>query len=86
MHRHKTLWDAPDYFMPERFLPGAREAIDRFQYLPLGAGPRVCAGLRFAMLEAVVKRVRLDWPSRQAVQPLERITLRPDPGLVMARG
>jgi cytochrome P450 len=92
VHRHKKLWDAPDYFVPERFLPGAREKIDRFQYLPFGAGPRVCIGQRFAMLEAVVilaefvKRVRLDWPSRQAVQPLERITLRPDPGLVMVRG
>jgi cytochrome P450 len=92
VHRHRKLWDQPDYFMPERFLPGARETIDRFQYIPFGAGPRVCVGLRFAMLEAVVilaevvKRIRLDWPSRQAVQPLERITLRPDPGLVMMRG
>jgi cytochrome P450 len=92
VHRHKTLWDAPDYFMPERFLPGAREAIDRFQYLPFGAGPRVCVGLRFAMLEAVIilteviRRLRLDWPARQPLQPMERITLRPDPGLVMVRG
>lgn len=91
IHRHRKLWDAPEYFMPERFLPGAREKIDRFQYLPFGAGPRVCIGLRFAMLEAVVilaeivQRVRLDWPARQAVQPVERITLRPDPGLVMVR-
>jgi cytochrome P450 len=92
VHRHKKLWDAPDYFMPERFLPDQRESIDRFQYIPFGAGPRVCIGLRFAMLEAVVilaevvKRVRLDWPARQAVQPLERITLRPEPGLSMVRG
>ncbi len=92
IHRHRRLWTQPDYFMPERFLPGARESIDRFQYIPFGAGPRICVGLRFAMLEAVVilseivRRVRLDWPARQAVQPLERITLRPDPGLVMVRG
>jgi cytochrome P450 len=91
IHRHKKLWDAPDYFMPERFLPGARERIDRFQYMPFGQGPRICIGVRFAMLEAVVilatlvKHVKLDWPSRQAVQPLERITLRPDPGLLMVR-
>jgi cytochrome P450 len=91
VHRHKKLWRDPDYFRPERFLPGAREKIDRFQYLPFGQGPRVCIGLRFAMLEAVVilaalaRRVRLDWPQRQAVRPLERITLRPDPGLSMIR-
>jgi cytochrome P450 len=92
IHRHKKLWDAPEYFMPERFLPGRREEIDRFQYLPFGQGPRICIGQRFAMLEAVVilstlvGRLRLDWPARQSVQPLERITLRPDPGLVMVRG
>jgi cytochrome P450 len=91
VHRHKRLWDAPDYFQPERFLPGKREKIDRFQYIPFGAGPRVCIGLRFAMLEAVVilaevaKRLRLDWPARQPLRPLERITLRPDPGLSMIR-
>lgn len=91
VHRHKKLWEAPDYFMPERFLPGARDAIDRFQYLPFGQGPRVCIGLRFAMLEAVVilteimRRIRLDWPARQPLKPMERITLRPFPGLVMVR-
>jgi cytochrome P450 len=91
VHRHKRLWAEADYFRPERFLPNARDGIDRFQYLPFGQGPRVCIGQRFAMLEAVVilstivGAVRLDWPARQAVQPLERITLRPDPGLVMTR-
>jgi cytochrome P450 len=92
IHRHKTLWSEPDYFRPERFLPGARDAIDRFQYIPFGQGPRICIGMRFAMLEAVVilstlvRTLRLDWPARRTVQPLERITLRPDPGLVMVRG
>jgi cytochrome P450 len=91
VHRHRKLWDAPDYFRPERFLPGEREKIDRFQYLPFGQGPRICIGVRFAMLEAViilaklVKAVRLDWPHRQVVHPMERITLRPFPGLEMVK-
>ncbi len=91
VHRHKKLWDAPDCFLPERFLPGARETLDRFQYLPFGAGPRICIGLRFAMLEAVIiltsvlRKVRLDWPQRQVVNPVQRVTLRPEPGLRMVR-
>jgi cytochrome P450 len=91
VHRHKRLWTNPDLFQPERFMPGRREEIDRFQYLPFGAGPRICIGQRFAMLEAVIaltallRRVRLDWPLRQAVMPVQRVTLRPMPGLRMVR-
>ncbi|MGL5113799.1 MAG: hypothetical protein ACRC7C_00620, partial [Beijerinckiaceae bacterium] len=46
----------------------------------------------FAMLEGIIvlaetlKRVRLDWPERQKVKPVQRVTLRPEPGLVMIRG
>jgi len=91
VHRHRRLWTDPDMFRPERFMPGAREAIDRFQFIPFGAGPRICIGMRFAMLEAVVilasvlGRARLDWPPRQSVRPVQRVTLRPEPGLRMVR-
>ena len=42
IHRHRQLWDKPDHFVPQRFLPGVREAIDRHAFLPFGAGPRIC--------------------------------------------
>lgn len=54
LHRHARLWSDPDMFEPERFLPGRRELIPRYAYLPFGAGPRVCLGMGFAMQEAVV--------------------------------
>ncbi len=54
LHRHKLLWDQPDAFDPRRFLPGAREKIDRFAYLPFGAGPRVCIGAAFSLQEATI--------------------------------
>jgi cytochrome P450 len=89
LHRHRTLWDEPDAFRPERFLPGERETIDRFAYLPFGAGPRVCIGATFALQEAVivlatiVRAVRLDLKEGYKVTPLHRITLRPRGGLPM---
>lgn len=89
LHRHRRLWSGPDLFQPDRFLPEYREAIDRFQFLPFGAGPRVCIGLGFAMQEAVlglaatVRRFRLRVAPGHEVRPLQRITLRPEGGLPM---
>lgn len=89
IHRHRKLWEAPEYFMPERFAPGAREKINRFAYIPFGGGPRICIGMAFAMQEAIVilstivKRYRLELLPDQKVEPLARITLRPRYGLKM---
>jgi len=89
LHRHQKLWDAPDYFLPERFLPGAREKIHRFAYLPFGAGPRICIGMGFALQEAIVilstiaQRFRLELAPGFVVKPQARITLRPKYGMKM---
>ncbi len=89
LHRHTTLWERPDEFAPERFMPGRREAIDRFAYLPFGAGPRVCIGMGFAMREGVIilatllRHFRLDHAPGHEVTPMQRITLRPKGGMPM---
>jgi len=88
LHRHRKLWNRPEVFDPTRFLPGA-PAIDRFAYLPFGAGPRICIGASFALQEAVVtlativQRCRLDLLPGATVMPEHRITLRPKGGLPM---
>ncbi|MGZ5924617.1 MAG: cytochrome P450 [Rhizomicrobium sp.] len=89
LHRHRLLWERPDEFDPARFLPGQRERIHRFAYLPFGAGPRICIGMGFAMQEAMVvlatitRRYRLELEPGHEVHPLARITLRPEGGLKM---
>jgi len=89
LHRHETLWEAPDSFRPERFLPGARESIPRYAYLPFGAGPRVCIGQQFAMVEAVIvlasllRHLRFTYAGRDMPAPVQRITLRPRDGMPM---
>ena len=52
MHRHASRWERPDEFDPRRFAPQAEERIPRYQYMPFGAGPRICIGMAFAMMEA----------------------------------
>ena len=90
LHRHHLLWDEPDAFMPERFLPENRDSIARFTYLPFGAGQRVCIGQSFSVQEAtillahVLRAVRFRLPAdHPPVTPLHRVTLRPEHGLRM---
>ena len=54
IHRHHSLWERPDYFHPERFLPSAKDKIVPYAFLPFGAGPRVCIGQRLSQVEAVI--------------------------------
>jgi cytochrome P450 len=83
LHRHRTLWDAPERFDPSRFLATAR-APDRFAYLPFGAGPRICVGATFALTEAVLVLARLlggfrlAFAGDRAVLPIGRVTTQPD--------
>lgn len=89
LHRHKTLWRDPGHFDPDRFMPGNREKIDRFAYLPFGAGPRVCIGAAFSLQEAVLvlarlaASLRLEMRPGHEVMPVHRVTLRPSGGLPM---
>jgi cytochrome P450 len=56
MHRHRTLWEHPDAFDPDRFMP---ERGTHPGWLPFGAGPRVCIAAQFALAEIAVVVARL---------------------------
>jgi cytochrome P450 len=89
LHRHRMLWTRPDYFDPGRFLDDTREKIDRFSYLPFGAGPRSCIGAAFALQEAsivlatIVRDFELELAEGYSVWPVQKVTLRPRGGLPM---
>ncbi len=92
LHRHRLLWDEPDYFDPERFAPRAAEKIHPLRpppHLPFGGGPRICIGMGFAMQEAMIalSMIARDWRLAlvpgHPVEPLARVTLRPRFGLRM---
>jgi cytochrome P450 len=88
-HRHRDFWDNPEGFDPERFLPEQVEKRHPYAYFPFGAGPRICIGNHFAMMEAVLilaavaARWRLNLIPGVPVIPQARVTLRPKDGLLM---
>jgi cytochrome P450 len=89
IHRHARRWEEPDAFLPERFAPEREDAMPRYQYMPFGAGPRICIGMAFAMLEATVilatllQRVRFA-PAGRDPEPVARVTLIPRGGMPLA--
>lgn len=87
LHRHEMWWDRPDLFDPARFGPdGPRR--EKYQYLPFGAGPRVCVGANFAMMQAgiilstLLARFRFT-PAGAQPRPVMSMTVRPDPGVFL---
>jgi len=89
LHRHHRIWDRPGIFDPSRFLPGAREQISRYAYMPFGIGPRTCIGSIFALQEAtlvlaaIVRDFKFQLVPGFTVAPVLRMTLRPAQGLPM---
>ena len=89
LHRHKKLWDKPDHFIPERFLPENASQISKFAYIPFSIGPRICAGMSFALTEAILclatlaQSFQLRLQENYLVNPVCRLTLRPEGGLPM---
>jgi cytochrome P450 len=87
IHRHRRLWDDPDRFDPERFAPGRESAYSRYQYFPFGAGPRICIGSSFAMIESIimlaafVRAARFEVPPGFRPLPVSRVTLWSDSGM-----
>jgi cytochrome P450 len=90
LHHTARHFANPERFMPERFAGAVEDSIPRYAYLPFGAGPRVCIGNSFAMMESrlvlatLLQRFELELLPGQVVTPRPLVTLRPRGGIQMA--
>ncbi|HUN24012.1 MAG TPA: cytochrome P450 [Anaerolineales bacterium] len=88
-HHNPQKWQTPTVFDPTRFSAESEANIGKYDYLPFGAGPRICIGNHFAMMEGqillalVVRHYDLQLPVGSVVEPLRQITCEPENGLAM---
>ncbi len=88
--QHDARWWAdPERFDPDRWSAERRGDAPRFAYFPFGAGPRLCIGRDFALVESVLLLASL--AARYELAPVPGhevhaeplVTIRPKGGLPM---
>lgn len=87
VHRHERLWTDPDSFDPDRWTREENRSPAREAYLPFSAGPRVCTGAGFAMVEGplllaqLLRRFRFHRIDGKDPLPVAHLTVRAKDGI-----
>ena len=87
LHRHNRLWESPDAFDPDRWGRVDTKSAARDAYIPFSAGPRVCPGAGFAMVEGplilakLLEHYRFEADSTRIPVPVAHLTVRAKDGI-----
>lgn len=87
LHRHTRLWTDPDAFDPGRWQREEEREAHRKAFMPFSAGPRVCTGAGFAMIEGVVlltllvRAYRFSIVTERPPVPVAHLTVRAKDGI-----
>ena len=80
VHHDPDAWQNPEKFDPERFRGPAKDTFHAFQFLPFGAGPRNCIGMRLALMEIKLALVKILMKYKFVQSPETQVPLVIHPG------
>lgn len=84
LHRDPHVWDDPEEFDIDRWLPEAEAGRHPHAYKPFGNGERACIGRQFAMVEAkiamamILRAFALSDPHHYRLRIKETLSIKPD--------
>jgi len=87
MHHNERWYPDSWTFDPERFSPENEASIPKYAYIPFGAGPRVCIGNQFALLEArmvlatILQQFDFELEDSYVMTPQSAFTTKPKDGV-----
>jgi cytochrome P450 len=87
LQRHDRFWKDPHVFDPDRWSRPDQAESRRDAYMPFSAGPRVCTGAGFAMVEGVLllsvllRKLRLAPVNGRIPTPVTQLTVRSENGI-----
>jgi cytochrome P450 len=83
VHHRAEWWDEPERFDPDRYAPEAEAARPRMAWIPFGAGPRICIGNHFALMEGPLVLATI--LQRARLEPVSDAEIKVDPRAATAR-